>query len=96
MSEIMGMEEEKSKGGSELHEKPGFHGRERADELIKKINSCDPEIARVDWFEETSGYDGDILGYIYDRINVDRMLDIVTELILIECDRLLKTGQIIN
>jgi hypothetical protein len=67
---------------------------ERADKLVEMINSQDPGVALVNWLEWTNNYDLLIIKYIYGRIDVDGMLDIVTDLILKEYSRLISEGKI--
>lgn len=62
--------------------------------LIERINNCDPTLCKEDWREITYGYNLDIIEFVYQHIEVEEMLDFVTEIISKEFLRLYHEGKI--
>jgi hypothetical protein len=53
-------------------------------ELLDRINDCDPTLCNEDWKEATIDFDMPYIEEIYQNINVEEMIDIITVLIFNE------------
>ena len=62
--------------------------------LIERINRCDPSLCNEDWHGMTYGYDMEILQFVYQHIDAEEMLDIITDLICKEHRTLVLEGKI--
>ena len=62
--------------------------------LIERINRCDPSLCNEDWHGMTYGYDMTILQFVYQHIDAEEMLDIITDLICKEHRTLVLEGKI--
>lgn len=62
--------------------------------LIDRINKCDPLICDEDWFNITYEYDFGLLEFIFNNIYEENMLEIVKDLICKEHKRLFMQGKI--
>ena len=62
--------------------------------LLDRINDCDPTLCNENWKETTIGYDLPYIEGIYQNINVEEMLDIVTDLIFNEYRSLYLEGKL--
>lgn len=62
--------------------------------LIERINGSDNSLCDEDWRSLTFHYDLDIIEFVYKHIEVESMLDVVTDIILKEYRRLSMEGKI--
>ena len=63
-------------------------------ELADNINRGDPRLAQYDWQEKTLGFDLEFIGALFRQINVDSMIDVISNRISAQYDRMVKNNEI--